>query len=178
MSESKKQEYQVVSAKYEAESRFLVPKGFDIERAMKENRMYIRWDKMYITNLKGQTICIKPHQEADETIDWKRGAEPSVEKAESWDEEAIQEYESKDLSENQYIEKANDVEGACEPNDFECWDKDIEAEMEDYSKNKGFMRWVDSMSTRDLYEVLYHRMSLEDKMEMMNEKEEEEESEE
>ena len=173
---SDNQEFQIVSAKYVAESRFLVPKGFNIERAIKEDRMYIRWDKMHITNLKGQTICIKPHQDAQETIDWKRGAVASVEKAEAWDEKAIEEYESKDFSENQYIEKA-EVQGACEPSDFECWDCDIEEEMEDYQNNPGFMRWVDSMTTRDLYEVLYNRMSLKDKLEMLNEKESDEESE-
>ena len=69
----------VIVATYTGSSRFRVPMGLDLDALMKSGDLYIRWDKLYI-QINDEWITIKPHIDASEdTIDWKDGAEVTVE---------------------------------------------------------------------------------------------------
>ena len=81
----------VIIAEYQGQSRFLLPHGFDAERLVKEGRITIKWDKLYVTNLNGETMTILPHVDAEECIDWKHGAYVDYDQAdEQTDEKALE----------------------------------------------------------------------------------------
>ena len=66
----------VIVAKYTGESRFRIPMGLDVEKLQKDGDLYVRWDILYI-KIDDEWKMIKPHVDADDSIDWKH-AEISI----------------------------------------------------------------------------------------------------
>lgn len=51
----------IVIAKYVIDSIFKVPKGVDIDKLMKENRAYVKWDTLH--------LCIEGDMENEKKLD-------------------------------------------------------------------------------------------------------------
>jgi hypothetical protein len=158
---------QVVIASYTVQSVFKVPKGVNIEKLMKENRAYVKWDILHLC-IEGDVedeknwIEIEAYSPASE-FDFKRPSNNDfeIDELSNWPGYGSEEEEE---------EKETDKKDQKEPLE------DVKLLLErEYGEIdvKGFENWVDGMDRDDLIRCLWNRCSLKEKLEMYYEKDEE-----